>query len=224
MRAIAARAGTSPALITHHFGTKDALKAECDERVLARYTELKMASMADLSGSLGLLRAADAPTGSIVAYFLRTILAGGPVARQFYDRLLAETRDIMASGAARGMVRPECTDDAHLRYLTAANLGGVLVSFLTDPAGDITGGYSPATLDLAQLEAQVDVLTHGVFADDAVLSLVRGSRTAPASGPHPPIAPTMNALLSVGPADGQAAPMPFDVDGTGPTSQKEDHV
>jgi len=200
VRAIAARAGVSAALITHHFGTKDALKAECDERVLSRYTDLKMASMTDLSGSLGLLRSADTAAGRMVAYFLRTVLAGGPVARRFYDRLLAETRDIMASGIARGLVRPECADDAYLRHLTAANLGGVLVGFLVDPAGDITGGYGPAGPDLAQLEAQVDVLTHGVFSDETVLTTVRAAR-ATGTTPAPP---------AVGGAD--------------PTTKKEDHV
>ena len=34
MRAVAAEAGVSPALVIHHFGSKDALRAACDEHVL----------------------------------------------------------------------------------------------------------------------------------------------------------------------------------------------
>ena len=34
VRAIAAEAGVSPGLVIHHFGSKDALRASCDEHVL----------------------------------------------------------------------------------------------------------------------------------------------------------------------------------------------
>ena len=51
-RTIAARADVSPGLITHHFGSKDALRAECDGEVLRRYEALKTGSLADPSAYL----------------------------------------------------------------------------------------------------------------------------------------------------------------------------
>ena len=39
VRAIADAAGVSPGLVIHHFGSKDKLRAECDEYVLTRTRE-----------------------------------------------------------------------------------------------------------------------------------------------------------------------------------------
>ena len=37
VRAIAAEVGVSPALLLHHFGSKDGLRDACDDHVLATY-------------------------------------------------------------------------------------------------------------------------------------------------------------------------------------------
>src|ERR1700734_3579299 len=42
VREIAARARVSPGLITHHFGSKETLRAECDSEVLRQLVEIKL--------------------------------------------------------------------------------------------------------------------------------------------------------------------------------------
>lgn len=178
VRAIAAKAGVSPALITHHFGTKDALKAECDERVLAAYADLKMAGINDLPATMGLMAGDDPLTSRLTAYFLRAVLDGGPAARRFYAGLISRTRQVMDEAARRGQVRPECADPAHVEHLTAANLGAVLVAFLTDEDAAVPSVDPARRPDL--LRAQLDVLTHGVFTDESVLSAFRSAFPADA--------------------------------------------
>jgi AcrR family transcriptional regulator len=51
VRAIAAEAGVSPALVIHHFGSKDALRVACDQHVAALVRERKTAAMQAGPGS-----------------------------------------------------------------------------------------------------------------------------------------------------------------------------
>jgi len=179
MRAIAAAAGVSPGLITHHFGTKEALKAECDERVLDTYTDMNMAGIADPIGSMDVLEETDPEQvrhmETLTQYVMRAFLDGGPTAQQFYGRFLSRIRDIMTAAAASGMVRQICADETYVRYLAASNLGFMLVQFVTDPPETSGGFYRHLMTHPALMEAMIDVLTSGVFTDDQVLA---GFRTA----------------------------------------------
>jgi len=174
VRAIAAAAGVSAGLITHHFGSKEALKAECDERVLDTYTALNMAGIADPVASMGIIEDTDADqmnrVSTLTAYVLRAFLDGGPTARQFYQRFLDRTRGIMTAAAASGMVRPECADEAHLQYLAASDLGFMLVQLVTDPPESSVGFYQHLMKRPEVMVAMMDVLTNGVFTDNQLLT------------------------------------------------------
>jgi AcrR family transcriptional regulator len=168
MRAIASRAGVSPALITHHFGSKQALKAECDERMLAAYAGLKMAGVADLAGSLRLLGTGDPALERLIGYILRAILDGGEPARRFFERFVARTQQVMDAASAAGQVRAECARPAQVRYLTASSLGAALIELLAGGGQVIDVADHPD-----QIDAQLDVLTNGAFTDDTVLRAFR---------------------------------------------------
>jgi len=179
IRTIAAAAGVSPALITHHFGTKEALKAECDERVLDAYTELKMAGIANPAASMSLVDGTDEAEAERVsamsAYMLRAFLDGGDTAREFYRRLVAQMSEIMSAAVAEGMVRPVCVDENHLRYLAGTTLGFMLVQFVIDPPATSRQFYDSVTSDPGVLDAMLDVLTNGAFANDLVLTAYRAA-------------------------------------------------
>ena len=133
MRSIAARAGVSLGLITHHFGSKDALRAECDAEVLRRYHALKSEAIADPSAYL--LERLTAPDGSstLLVYMLRAIQAGGQPARDFLESLVEQARGIMAESVAIGLARASLDEEARLRYLTYQSMGAMLVQFLLAP-------------------------------------------------------------------------------------------
>jgi len=179
VRAIAAAAGVSPALITHHFGTKEALKAECDERVLDAYTDVKMAGIADPMGSMASLGDGDPVEAErltmLSSYMLRAFLDGGTTAKQFYERLADRIADIMQVAADHGMVRPECVEPAHIQYLTSSILGFMLVQFVVDPPETASGFFQKEMGQPELFDAMIDVFTNPVFTDGQILAGYRAT-------------------------------------------------
>ncbi len=137
-RVVAARAGVSPGLITHHFGSKRVLRAECDAEVLRRYRALKTSSIADPSGYLFEHLAEPGPAAELTVYMLRAIHAGGPPAREFLEHLIDDAREIMKRSVASGLARPSRDEEARTRYLAYQTMGAMLIQFITlpDPSPD----------------------------------------------------------------------------------------
>ena len=170
LRAIAVRAGVSPGLITHHFGSKAALRAECDAEVLRRYRVVKSDGVARPSAHL--LEALTAPgtSATLLVYLLRAILAGGHSAKDFLDHLIDDARDVMAEGVAAGLVRPSRDEEARLRYLTYQTMGALIVQFVTLPAG--TPEQFVASLRAERQDTILPILelfTEGLLADRRML-------------------------------------------------------
>ena len=132
-RTIAQRAGVSPGLITHHFGSKQALRAECDAEVLRRYQALKSSSVADPSGYLFKHLAEPGPAAQLTVYMLRAIHAGGSPAHEFLEHLIDSAREVMQASVESGLVRPSRDEEARTRYLTYQTMGALLIQFLTAP-------------------------------------------------------------------------------------------
>lgn len=132
-RTIAQRAGVSPGLITHHFASKDALRAECDAEVLRRYRAIKNDGIDAPTAHLLSNLAAPGIAATVLVYVIRAIQAGGAPAAHFLDQLTDDMRAIMARSVASGLVKPSRDEEARLRYLTYQSMGAVLVQFLTAP-------------------------------------------------------------------------------------------
>lgn len=132
-RTIAARAGVSAGLITHHFASKEQLRAECDAEVLRRYRVIKTDGVDAPSAHLLRNLAAPGVAAPLLVYLIRAIQAGGAPATQFLEHLMDDAREVMARGVATGMVRPSHDEEARLRYLTYQSMGALLVQFLTAP-------------------------------------------------------------------------------------------
>jgi len=155
-RMIAARAGVSPGLITHHFGSKAALRVECDAEVLRRYHALKTEALAGPSGYLLEHLTGPDVASTILVYMLRAIHAGGQPAQNFLESLVEHARVIMAESVASGLARPSRDEEARLRYLTYQTMGAMLVQFLTAP--DLTPGEFVASLRAGQADTILPIL------------------------------------------------------------------
>lgn len=169
-RTIAARAEVSPGLITHHFGSKEALRAECDTEVLRRYTEYKTDAVDLPTDKLFSVLANPGFTANLLVYMLRAINAGGQPARDFLERLIDDVRTVMARSLKTGLVRPSRDEEARLRYLTYVTMGAVLVQFVTSP--DRTPDEFVASLRESrkdQILPTLELFTEGLFADRTML-------------------------------------------------------
>lgn len=169
-RTIAQRAGVSPGLITHHFGSKDRLRAECDAEVLRRYTDVKMDAVDRPTDHLISSLIAPGFAASLVVYMLRAIHAGGQPARDFLERVVDDARGVMAHSVQAGMVKPSRDEEARLRYLTYQTLGALLVQFLTSPG--TTPEAFVASIQAGQQDQvlpTLELFTEGFLADRTLL-------------------------------------------------------
>jgi AcrR family transcriptional regulator len=96
VRAIAKDAGVSPALVIHHFGSKDGLHRACDEHVVRLMMEMKAESIKDgtyrqSSATAAAYRMAEGP----LRYLAWTLGTGTETASRIFDDLLDEATELL---------------------------------------------------------------------------------------------------------------------------------
>lgn len=162
IRGIAGRAGVSPALVQHHFGTKDGLRAACDAHVL-EYFRAETAAGLDEGrvGEPAFLAAVYASSPPVLRYLARALVDGSPAAATVFDEMVKLTERYLVD-------RPGLAD-ARTRAIvyTGMRLGGLVlhehlsrllgVNLLSSDAGP---RVARATLDIVA----PDLLPDGVAA------------------------------------------------------------
>lgn len=203
-RTIAAHAGVSPGLITHHFGSKDALRDECDAEVLRRYRELKAEAVDHASAYLLKYLADPGGSPTILVYLVRAVHAGGAAARNVLDRLMDDARPLMKQGVENGLIRPSRDEEARLRYLTYQTMGALLVQFLTaEPTSPAEFVASMRDRDRELILPILELGTEGYLADRSMLDDYLRDVWEPlgrpgAITPHPPTSPAPSAQEGTG--------------------------
>lgn len=170
VRAIAARAGVSPALVIHHFGSKDGLRAACDEHVLRTIREAKSEAIAG-PGPTDMLAqlAAVEEFAPLAAYAAQSLQSGGALAEAFLEHMIADAEAYLAEGVAAGRVRPSRDPAARARYLVMTNVGLLLLHLRLHPpvGGDL--GAAMRGLSAAVTLPALEVFSEGLFTDRAML-------------------------------------------------------
>ncbi|HZD67939.1 MAG TPA: TetR family transcriptional regulator [Actinomycetes bacterium] len=132
VREIASKAGVSPGLVTHHFGTKAGLKEAVDRRVSQEFGE--MLAQLDHIGQQGAGTSLAALFAdrldrepALAGYVRRLLVDGGEPADSLFAQMFETTLTGMRSLARAGIVRP--ADDEHVRaaFLLANDLAMVLL-------------------------------------------------------------------------------------------------
>lgn len=153
LRAIAADAGVSAALVIHHFGTKEKLRKACDAHILEEIGHAKYESLVESTGGRFLEYFATAEQfAPIFAYVLRSLQHGGPLARSFVDQMVQDAVEYVAAGVEAGVIVPSRDEEARARYLVLSSLGAGLLSITLDPPED------PADL-AAMMRRHFDAIT-----------------------------------------------------------------
>jgi TetR/AcrR family transcriptional regulator, regulator of cefoperazone and chloramphenicol sensitivity len=106
VRAIAEDAGVSPALVIHHFGSKDGLRRACDEYVIARIRETKTEAIE--SNSLtepSTMQSGLAMAGPLIRYLAWALASGSDQAARLFDDLVAESTRLLELAVEHGAMR-----------------------------------------------------------------------------------------------------------------------
>jgi AcrR family transcriptional regulator len=115
MREIAAAAGVSPALVVHHFGGKEGLRAAVDGYARQAFDSLFAMDEQDLaealtgegSRSIAEMFARAFPPGSpLPAYLRRLLLTNDPAGAALFGRWFTQTRELLDSLTERGAAQP----------------------------------------------------------------------------------------------------------------------
>lgn len=167
LKAIAARAGVSPALILHHYGSKDGLRTACDQWVAASMRVLKTDAVAE-GTSLDPMAAASLYEKHfpMMRYLVRTLTDGSPHVNDLLDEMVAGAEAYSAQAEEAGLMRRSADPRARAALLTVWSLGGlVLHDHLERLIGvDLLGGKGyPARY----VRAVMEIYGHGVFTEGA---------------------------------------------------------
>lgn len=171
LRAIAADAGVSPGLVLHHFGSKDGLRRECDEHVLAVVYEHKSAVVTDGGPAAALASMARLDDlAPIVGYCLQAVQAGSEVARAFLEHFIADAEAYIAAGVQAGTIKPSRDEKARAAYLTLTGFTGILLDMRLHPPADPSdlAGIMRGYLERTALPS-IELFTEGFFTDHRML-------------------------------------------------------
>ncbi|MFJ9387288.1 TetR family transcriptional regulator [Nocardioides sp. NPDC101246] len=166
VRSIATDAGVSPALVIHHFGSKDELHAECDEQILAEIRATKNDTIDELASGQGILHrfAAADEYAPMLGYVLRSLQDGGPVGRTFIEQMIEDAVGYTKHGVEAGLIKPSLDETARARYLVLSALGSLMLELTLNPAEDPSdiSGIVRGFLTTSYLP-MVELYTQGIF-------------------------------------------------------------
>ncbi|MEE3849274.1 TetR family transcriptional regulator [Gordonia sp. LSe1-13] len=178
VRTIADAAGVSPGLVIHHFGSKENLRAECDAHVLRQTREANERGLQNQAGPhafAAFLQRMDntAADGPRIVYLIRSLQAGGEMARELLAHLVDDAEATFRGGVEAGTIRPSHDEPARARYMVAMAMGALLVDVVMHPpenwadAGAILQSYMERTVLPA-----TELAVHGVMTDESLLDTV----------------------------------------------------
>lgn len=164
IRQIASRAGVSPGLVIHHFGSKSGLREAVDDRIMEKIAHEKDWFRNGVMPQPGALVEADPELVVMTRYLVQVLRHDGPAADQIFDRMCDLTDEFYAEGLAAGLVREPSDRVAAVATLVAYAAGA---SILGHHLARRLGGAS--LLDAPVFEryerSALELFTKGFFAD-----------------------------------------------------------
>ncbi|CAM3347103.1 TetR family transcriptional regulator [Mycobacterium intermedium] len=128
LRTIAEAAGVSPALVIHHFGSKDGLRKACDDYIAEEIRSEKSATIQSNDPATWLAALAEIESyAPMMAYLVRSMQSGGDLATMLWQRMIDNTYQYMQEGVQAGTIKPSHDPKARAKFLALAGGGGFLL-------------------------------------------------------------------------------------------------
>ncbi len=147
IRDIAKCAEVSPALVLHHYGSKEGLREEVDAHVAGlfdamfsqepeEWSELIEQGAAGSAGFAEMLLSGLEPGTRVPAYLRRLFLSGDPVGKDLFRAWYQMTLEVTRQGIAAGIMHPVDDVEARAAFLLCNDLSMILFRLhLVDAAG-----------------------------------------------------------------------------------------
>ncbi|BDZ66058.1 TetR/AcrR family transcriptional regulator [Agromyces mangrovi Wang et al. 2018] len=182
IRDIARAAEVSPALVIHHFGSKEELRRACDEYLIGSVFDEKDRTRGPQVGAAMREWLADVDRfRPYVDYLAAMLQEGGDAGNQVFDALLHETREMIDAGVADGSMRP--SDDPEMRALLVA-LQALAPLLLRAQLARTLGADVHETATARRMTLpMLDLYTNGLYVDDRMLAAARDAMAATAPPP-----------------------------------------
>jgi AcrR family transcriptional regulator len=177
VRAIAADAGVSPALVLHHFGSKQGLLDACDHYVVELVRTTKTRAIADGTATdAGFIASMYRMAPPIVRYLGWSLSRGAPATSRLFDELVQESERLLAVAEEQGMVRSSPDPHGRAVVLLTMQLGFVVLHEHVSRAL----GMDPFGLDglMRITEREMEVFTGGLFTPEAARVASQGVEAA----------------------------------------------
>ena len=162
LRSIAKRAGVSPALMIHHFETKESLIREAISKTLGSWVaDEKAAMLNDESKQLQNWQAVMAKGTTPLNFFRQVLLAGGDYAQRLFDASVSETEVLLDQMQSAGRLRNLSDKQTTALIMTISGLGSVLLMSQIEKTmgGPISSDHVASKL----MNANNEMLRDGVF-------------------------------------------------------------
>lgn len=170
MRSVAAKAGVSPSLVVHHFGTKANLRVAVDAAVLSAF-ETALAGI-DLSGTPSEVSdRLNAAVSSVIGgdravrdYLGRSLFEATEPSQRLFDALTDLVTDGLDTLESAGLVRRGTDRTWRAHTVLFIILGPIVLSRQLEARLGVDA-FSPDVVE-ARSATNIDVLQHGLFTAD----------------------------------------------------------
>ncbi|HEX4444785.1 MAG TPA: TetR family transcriptional regulator [Galbitalea sp.] len=169
VREIAARAGVSAGLITHHFGSKDALREACDAEALRRVLQIKLDGVRRSPTEQVAMIAELDEFGPTFGYVLRSVRAGGEAGRSFLRNMIDDALIYTTEAVESGRLLPSIDPEARVELLVTNAIGGMIMQLTLAGEVDFSDGAAlMRSISARSSLVLLELYTQGLLADRSV--------------------------------------------------------
>jgi TetR/AcrR family transcriptional regulator, regulator of cefoperazone and chloramphenicol sensitivity len=165
IRTLAEEAGVSPALVVHHFGSKEGLRRACDQYVVERIRTIKGEAIANRTMTdSGFLAGAFEIAPPLMRYLGWALTSGSQEAAALFDEMVEESMRLLAMAEEQGYIRPTENPRARSAVLLSMQLGGLILAEHLERAAAIDP-FTPQGV-MAFSREMLDIFSGGLFDPD----------------------------------------------------------